>query len=392
MFKKSVYYSGILLSVLLFAGWGRTGHNIISNSAPSFFPKEMSAFVSWQSYLASHASDADYRKSDDPDEAPKHFIDIDVYSEFNSTGRISQSLDSMQSKYGKNYVIDQGILPWALIAATDSLTSQFRRRDWNKAQQTAADLGHYVGDAHMPLHITKNYNGQLSGQYGVHSRYESTMVDKNKTLFAYAADSVGYVADIPSHVFGFIYSNYSYADSVLAYDKAATAFANGDNKSEAYYQKLWELTGGFTNLLFKKASHELAALIYTAWINAGRPDPNATGVKEESGQNHSFLLEQNYPNPFNPETVIKYSIPKISTQRGVETPHPAWAEQVGASLRATLKIYDMLGREIVTLVDEMKAPGNYEIRFDGSDLSSGVYLYRLSTGSYVSTKKMLLIR
>ena len=90
-----------------------------------------------------------------------------------------------------------------------------------------------------------------------------------------------------------------------------------------------------------------------------------------------FALEQNYPNPFNPSTKIKYSIASLQTKQ-------ASAVQ--------LKIYDVLGNEVATLVNEEKTPGNYEVKFDASKLSSGVYLYTIKAGSFVQTRKMLLMK
>ncbi|MCK7526056.1 MAG: T9SS type A sorting domain-containing protein [Ignavibacteriales bacterium] len=100
-----------------------------------------------------------------------------------------------------------------------------------------------------------------------------------------------------------------------------------------------------------------------------------------------FSLEQNYPNPFNPSTKIKYSIPNV-TLSGVE------------GSRVILKVYDVLGNEVATLVNEEKPAGNYEVNFNASKLSSGVYFYKLrvedpSTSSgegFVQTKKMILLR
>jgi len=85
-----------------------------------------------------------------------------------------------------------------------------------------------------------------------------------------------------------------------------------------------------------------------------------------------FKLEQNYPNPFNPTTSIKYSLP----------------EQEFISL----KIFDILGKEVATLVNEIKPSGNYEVQFDASNLSSGVYFYQLRAGNFTETKKMLLAK
>ena len=92
-----------------------------------------------------------------------------------------------------------------------------------------------------------------------------------------------------------------------------------------------------------------------------------------------FSLFQNYPNPFNPLTIIKYTI--------------TGAGDLGLEARNTrLVVYDLLGREVAVLVNEKKAPGDYEVRFDGSGLASGVYLYRLTAGSYVQTRKMILVK
>jgi hypothetical protein len=90
-----------------------------------------------------------------------------------------------------------------------------------------------------------------------------------------------------------------------------------------------------------------------------------------------FELLQNYPNPFNPFTKIKYSIPSAGTSlmKSVE-----------------LKVFDILGNEIVTLVNEEKPAGNYEVEFNGSSLSSGIYFYQLRAGNFLETRKMVLLK
>jgi hypothetical protein len=99
--------------------------------------------------------------------------------------------------------------------------------------------------------------------------------------------------------------------------------------------------------------------------------PLGTG-KENNIQINSFELSQNYPNPFNPITVISY--------------------QLSAFSNVKLTVFDILGREVTTLVNEEKQPGTYEVKFDATSLSSGIYFYRLQAGSFVETKKMILIR
>ena len=99
-----------------------------------------------------------------------------------------------------------------------------------------------------------------------------------------------------------------------------------------------------------------------------------------------FSLSQNYPNPFNPVTTIKYSIPNVTL-----SPDKNGINSVEGS-RVILKVYDILGSEVATLVNEEKPAGNYQVNFNAVKLSSGVYFYRLQAGSFVETKKMVLIK
>ncbi|MBK7629813.1 MAG: T9SS type A sorting domain-containing protein [Ignavibacteriales bacterium] len=96
------------------------------------------------------------------------------------------------------------------------------------------------------------------------------------------------------------------------------------------------------------------------------------GVDEETNQPTQFVLDQNYPNPFNPTTKISFSISEKSF--------------------TTLKIYDILGNEVASLLYEEKPAGRYEIQFDASSLSSGVYLYKLQSNNLVQTRKMILLK
>jgi hypothetical protein len=106
--------------------------------------------------------------------------------------------------------------------------------------------------------------------------------------------------------------------------------------------------------------------------------PSLTGVDERlplSTMPTQFSLDQNYPNPFNPTTTIRFAIPAGNSH-----------------VRTLLKIYDVLGREVAILADGDKEAGTYQVTFDASSLTSGVYFYRISAGNFSETKKMLLLR
>ncbi len=110
-----------------------------------------------------------------------------------------------------------------------------------------------------------------------------------------------------------------------------------------------------------------------------------TDVETNSEIPDEFLLSQNYPNPFNPSTKIHYSIPNVT----LSSSSRAESREEGF---VTLKVYDILGNEVATLVNETQSPGNYEVVFDASQVSSGIYFYQLKTNSNSEIKKMTLIK
>lgn len=139
-----------------------------------------------------------------------------------------------------------------------------------------------------------------------------------------------------------------------------------NGNADMYYGGNWEDT--FSTLSFQDGYglyHYFLCSYFNAFFSG------LTDVKEKEVR-HSFNLEQNYPNPFNPTTSIQYRVPSIE--------------------KVSLKVYDILGRELKTLVNEVKAAGNYKITFNASDLPSGVYFYTLRSGDYRDTKKMVLLR
>ena len=121
-----------------------------------------------------------------------------------------------------------------------------------------------------------------------------------------------------------------------------------------------------------------------------------TGIFQNDSYPNDFKLEQNYPNPFNPSTIIKYTIPRV-THPSILTREDK--ERSDRGVLITLKVYDILGHEVTTLVNKEKKPGNYEVTFNANNLSSGLYFYRITAtpssgqaGSFTKTKKMILLR
>jgi len=395
---------GILLLAIsvLVAGeawsWGSTGHRFINQNAAQHLPSALSQLAAQQAYLTNHASDADARRTSDPmdPEKPKHFIDLESFADFHN---LPSDFSVIVSQYGWTALQNYGVLPWTVAATTESLTVQFRRADWTKAYQSAADLGHYVGDAYQPLHCTVNYDGQLTGNGGIHSRYETTMIGLYISSLAVQPDSVRYVNDIYGLALSVVLHSNTYVDSIMQADNLARAASgwNGiSNAPQSYYAALWARTGRLTEEVLQGAIQDLASLWYTAWVNAGVTEvAEAQGV---SGTPSSFGLEQNYPNPFNPSTTIGFRVPGVETETGstsIDNRSGSGVSGLGSSW-VRLAVYDMLGREVSVLVNEHMAPGSYRMQFDGRGLTSGTYFYRMqiSGAGYISseTKRMMLVR
>ncbi len=119
----------------------------------------------------------------------------------------------------------------------------------------------------------------------------------------------------------------------------------------------------------------------------------ATALSVGSNNNvpAEFSLHQNYPNPFNPATTIKYQIP-LKTLYAEGIPSGQWGSREGEGARVTLKVYDALGREVATLVNEQQEAGNYSVEFNASQFSSGIYFYTLRSGNFVETRKMIVTK
>ena len=364
---KKISYTLFLFSVaIILASWGSTGHKKINGCAALSFGTQMSQFNQWTSVLVAHASDADDRKTTDPNEAPKHYIDIDSYSEFNSTGKIAQTLDSVIAIHGSNFVYNNGILPYATKTTFDTLKACFLRNDWAKAVLTSSDLGHYVGDGHMPLHITKNYDGQQTGNDGIHSRYETSMIDSYVSQIIYTGDTLTVIPNVTQYIFDYLYINYTYIDSVFAADNYAQGIASNVN-SVQYKQALWLKSGGFTTVLFKNASHALAELIYTAWVEAGSPSI-LNSIKAVNASEVEYQIE-NFPNPFSNSTHIKLNLLK------------------GSEVKLLVK--DINGRTIAIIDEGFKTSGTYSYEWNPENITSGSYFIELQAGKKIMTKKLV---
>jgi hypothetical protein len=349
----------LLAAVIILSSWGDTGHSMISFRINLSFNQEMARFNDWVFYLSEHASDADKRKKEDPSEGPKHYIDIDNYTGFVENGTIPHTLEDCISEYGAGFVEENGYLPWATLAMYDSVVNCMRREDWINAKKYAADLGHYVADGHMPMHLTRNYDGQFTGNKGIHARYEIDMIARYHDKIVYEGTPAAPIDDPLAYIFNYIYLNYPYMDSILVADDYAREMGNG-NTSEQYYMALWERTEHLTRTLFSKASHAIAELLYAAWIEAGKPG-DATQVAVSPERSNTLPGLRIAPNPVETTATISY----YNKTEG----------------RLTATVFDASGRTAMLLDGLSTTPGHHTREWNMEHLSGGNYYLVLQSGN-----------
>ncbi len=358
--KNKIFRAAILLSLMILLGsWGNQGHTMISFRINLSFNEEMSLFNDWVFYLSEHASDADDRKRKDPDEGPKHYIDIDNYPDFLENGVIPHALEDCISAYGAGFVNDNGTLPWATLAMYDSVVSCMRREDWSGAKKYAADLGHYVADGHMPMHLTRNYDGQFTGNNGIHARYEIDMIARYHDQLEYQGTPAAIIEDPRAYIFSYIYANYPYLDSILIADDYATEMGNGNN-SEQYYMALWERTEHLTHEMFSKASHAFAELLYSAWIEAGRPGEEITSP---------------------PAAIQEKTVPELLIFPNPVSTYARFSYYNEKNVRIKATVFDTSGRAAMQVSGLDASAGHHTVHLDPSELAGGNYYLVLQSGN-----------
>jgi len=264
-------FTVILFSSIFLFGWGDKGHKLIATNAMKILPVSMKFPELWKSEITEHSVDPDNRKRADKSEGPKHFIDIDYYKEYQK-GKMIYAKDSLIAIYGDEVVTREGVLPWATADTYQKLVDAFKSKLKDKIILYSSDLAHYVADGHQPLHATLNYNGQFTDQKGIHARYEIEMIDHH--LNELQDEQKNFVPakinNLLPFIFDYINESNTYVELLLSADNFAKKQSKG-TFDENYYRLLWFRTKYVTVNQFDLAARNLASLIYSAWVDAGKP-------------------------------------------------------------------------------------------------------------------------
>ncbi len=279
----------IAFSVLVYAparAWGFFGHQRINRMAVFTLPPEMFAFYKYHiRYITENAVNPDRRRYAVEGEAERHFIDIDVYGD-SAIYKMPRRWEDAVAKYSEDTLRAYGIVPWHLQLIKFQLVKAFKERNVNQILRISADMGHYIGDANVPLHTTQNYNGQMSGQYGIHGFWESRVPELLADDYDYFFEKAQYLKSPMAKAWEAVTNAHLALDSVLRFEKELSkqfdedkkySFETRTNMTVKVYSK--EFTTAYSQMLGGQVERRMRASIqmvgdfwYTCWVDAGQPD------------------------------------------------------------------------------------------------------------------------
>lgn len=300
--RKLIISLGIILVLLAIPNnppaysWGFFAHKKINRMAVFTLPQEIMGFYKKHiEYISEHAVDPDRRRNVTADEAPRHYIDIDHYG--------PQAFDSVPKfwkaavkKYTEDTLKAYGIVPWHIEKMVYRLQEAFKNENLDLILHYSADLGHYIADAHVPLHTTENYNGQLTNQKGIHGFWESRIPELKSEGYDYWTGRAKYIEKPIDKAWSAVKASNVAVDSVLKFEAELTAKYSPDKKysfenrgatltkvySVEFTEDYNKMLNGMVERRMREAIITVGSLWYTAWVNAGKPDLNRFGDKNIS--------------------------------------------------------------------------------------------------------------
>jgi hypothetical protein len=282
--KRIFLIVNLFLLLLLSSSWGFYAHMRINHLAIFTLPTGINSFYKHNiRYLTDHAVDPDKRRYADTAEAARHYLDVELYEDHIDS--IPRKWDDAVKRYGLVKLNQNGILPWQIQKTYYQLVNAFKNRDSLKILIYSAYIGHYIADAHVPLHTTQNHNGQLTNQIGIHALWESRLPELFAKKYNYVVGQARYIENPLKEAWKIITKTHLLVDTVLRFEaKLNASFPSYEKYS---YSERNNQVGRQYSLAYSKAYHDgmenmverqmrssilsIGSYWYSAWIDAGQP-------------------------------------------------------------------------------------------------------------------------
>lgn len=283
-FILSVFYP--LFFILNSWAWGFYAHSLINRMAIYSLPPELVSFYKPHiQFITEKAVNPDRRRYAVEGEAEKHYIDLDHFGDSTQYTLPTYWNEAIEI-YGEDSLRSKGIGPWSAYLTFLNLTKAFEEKNQAAILRLSADLGHYLADLNVPLHTTMNYNGQLTGQKGIHGFWESRIPELQAINYELWTGKAEYVKNPQLAIWDAVYRANSKVDSVLFLEKALTQEFSEDQKysfeernrltvrvySKDFSEQYAQLLDGMVEKQMIHSIKMISDFWYTAWINAGQPD------------------------------------------------------------------------------------------------------------------------
>lgn len=272
--------------MLTLTSWGFHAHQLINRMAVFTLPVEVAGFFKdYANYISEHAIDADKRCYADTAESPRHYIDADRYgpAPFDT---IPVHWSAAVEKLTERRLLANGVIPWQINRSYHNLARAMGAKDLNQILRHAADLGHYLADAHVPLHTTANYNGQMTGQVGIHAFWESRLPEMFAAEYNFFVGRAQYVESPLDEGWRIIRESFALVDSVLSIEKQLSESFREDAKyayitrnnilvrtySDAYATAYHDALQDMVQRRMRASILTIGNFWYSAWVDAGQPD------------------------------------------------------------------------------------------------------------------------
>ncbi|MDR0265235.1 MAG: hypothetical protein LBJ04_18610 [Sphingobacterium sp.] len=285
--KSLFYWMLAIAATLTLTSWGFFAHKKINHYAVFALPAKLAKFYKHNiDLITEKAVDPDKRCFTDSAEGPRHFIDIEDYREDRIVDSIPIHWSQAKEKFQEKELLKNGIVPWQINLTYQKLVKAFQTKDYKRIIKHSAELGHYIADAHVPLHTTKNYNGQLTNQIGIHAFWESRLPEMFSEKYNLLVGKASYIRDPLAEAWHIVRESNRLVDSVLDIEadlnhqfKASQkkSFIERNNQlvwtySDNYAMAYHKTMNGMVERRMQKAILRVASYWYSAWLESGQPD------------------------------------------------------------------------------------------------------------------------
>jgi hypothetical protein len=255
------------------AAWGFEAHKFIMARAIPLLPREIRPyFEKYEASIVEHAIDPDlWRTAGWLEEPPRHFVDMDAYGPYPFAG-MPHVYDEAVKRYGAEFVLKNGTLPWRSEEIYGKLVEAFTQKAGYSRENIrffSSVIAHYVADAHVPFHASLNYDGQLTGQWGIHSRFESELFERYRSTLTISPRPPAPIANTREFIFEALTASFPLVRPLLDADQAA--IAGRDSYDDTYFTLFFSKARPILEQRLSDSISGVASVITAAWVEAGRP-------------------------------------------------------------------------------------------------------------------------